>query len=340
MDDAPDPVDAEERKARRKRVVFWTIAVIFLVPTAAMIVVNRIETEVPPPLWTKDSLPAPAEADNGWELIKHYHSTTISGIDLTPLDKLLAAARDGNKLPKLAPLFSPARVVASKIRKHTKICSDAFERKRMVIPCLSIEANACKTEPLEICTRIVTFAALDEASRGSARGVRHMSNVLRQLRDTASNSPHPWVQARGLVVLRQAIHHASVIIKWRRTDASPLRESLQAISEETLPLKNVAIASYLLKHMALRKALDQADTWLLDEGGIMRGLNAPFQVVNEGGELPAPPNYKSGLFWWFDNPIGKKMLDTVKPGADKDFVHTTELRASLLKRREEALKLK
>ena len=92
--------------------------------------------------------------------------------------------------------------------------------------------------------------------------------------------------------------------------------------------------------MALRQALDRTDSWLLDEGGVMRGLNAPFQVAKDGDELPPPPDYKAGLFWWFDNPIGKKMLDAVKPGADEDFARTTELRASVLQRRDEALKLK
>jgi hypothetical protein len=105
-------------------------------------------------------------------------------------------------------------------------------------------------------------------------------------------------------------------------------------------LKHIAIASYLLKHLALKEALARTDTWLLDEGGIMRGLNAPFEPVTDGGELRPPPDYKSGTFWWFDNPVGKKMLDAVKPGADEDYLRTKELRASVFKRREEALKLK
>jgi hypothetical protein len=34
------------------------------------------------------------------------------------------------------------------------------------------------------------------------------------------------------------------------------------------------------------------------------------------------------------------MLDAVQPGADKDFVRTSELRATVLQRRDEALKLR
>jgi hypothetical protein len=230
--------------------------------------------------------------------------------------------------------------VAGKIREHTAICSGAFERRRMVVPCLSLEANACSLEPVEICTRLVTFAALDEASRGSPRGAELMSHVLRQLTDVTANSPHPWIQARGMVSLRQAIHHASVIIKWHRGDMRALRAALEAIDDRTLPQKHVVIASYLLKHMALRKALDAAETWLLDEGSILRGLNAPFEVANGGAALPEPIDHTTGMFWWFDNPIGKKMLDAVQPGADKDYLRTTELRATVLKRRDEALKLK
>jgi hypothetical protein len=335
-----DRLALEQQKARRKRRALVIVALVMLAPTVAMIAVNHVQTDVPPPLWKQADLGIFDEADNGWTPIRHYHSTTISGIDLEPLDRLMEAARSGSKLPDLGRLFQPARVVASKIREHTAICSEAFEHKRMVIPCLSLEPKACTAEPLEICTRLVTFAALDEASRGSPRGVELMSTVLRQLTDAAANSAHPWVQARVMLSLRQAIHHASAVIKWHGGDDKPLRASLQAINEDSLPLEHAVISSYLFKHLALRQALDKADTWLLDEGDILRGLNAPFEAARRGDPLPAPADHTKGLFWWFDNPIGKKMLDAVQPGADKDFLRTTELRATLLKRRDEALKLR
>lgn len=330
----------EERKARKRRKALIIAALVLLVPTVAIYVVNHIQTDVPPPLWTEADLPIPSEADNGWTAIKHYDSMTISGIDLEPLDKLLAAARDGTKLEDLGRLFQPARVLAGKIAEHTKICSDAFERKRMVIPCLSLDKHACTTEPLEICSRVVSFAALDETSRGSPRGPQLMATVISRLTDAAANSPHPWMQARTLLTLRQSIHHGSVLIKWRRADTEPVRASLRAITDETLPLEHLVIASYLLKHRALRQALEQTDTWLLDEGDIMQGLNAAFETAARGGPLAPPPEPRSGIFWWFDNPVGKRMLDAIQPGADKDFVKTSELRASVLTRRDEALKLR
>ncbi len=46
------------------------------------------------------------------------------------------------------------------------------------------------------------------------------------------------------------------------------------------------------------------------------------------------------MFWWFRNPVGKKMLDAVVPGADETFKRTVELRDTALERREETLKLK
>jgi hypothetical protein len=335
-----DRVDEEKAKARRKRIMLSTAAIMVLIPTVAMVIVNHIETEVPPPLWTTSALPVPAEADNGWSLIADYHSTTISGIDFDPIDKLLDASKSGTPLPELGRLFSPARSVASKVRKHTKICSEAFERKRMVVPCFAIGQRSCTTEPLEICARLVMFAALDDASRGSPRAISRMSSVLRQLNDAAANSPHPWIQTRSLLVLRKAIHQAGSIIKWRRVDTNPLRESLRRISETSLPVEHAVISSYLLKHLALRQMLEQGDTWLLDQGDIMRGFNGPYEVAAKGAPLPPPPDYTAGLFWWFRNPIGKKMLDALRPGADADFLKTTELRASVLERREEALQLK
>ena len=330
----------EERKARKRRKAVIIVGLVLLVPTFALYIVNHIQTDVPSPLWTEADLPIPAEAENGWTPIKHYDSMTISGIDLEPLDKLLAAAREGTKLEDLGRLFQPARVVAGKIGEHTKICSEAFERKRLVIPCLSLETHACTTEPVEICARLVSFAALDETSRGSPRGAQLMSNMILRLTDAAANSPHPWMQARGLLSLRQSIHHGSVIIKWRRADTEPVRASLRRITDETLPLKNLVIGSYLLKHLALRQALERTDSWLLDKGEIMTGLNAAFETAARGGSLAPPPDHTTGMFWWFDNPVGKRMLDAVQPGADKDFVRTSELRTSVFTRRDEALKLR
>ncbi|HZO14095.1 MAG TPA: hypothetical protein VFB62_12575, partial [Polyangiaceae bacterium] len=182
--------------------------------------------------------------------------------------------------------------------------------------------------------------ALDETSRGSPRGAQLMSNMILRLTDAAANSPHPWMQARGLLSLRQSIHHGSVIIKWRRADTEPVRASLRRITDETLPLKNLVIGSYLLKHLALRQALERTDSWLLDKGEIMTGLNAAFETAARGGSLAPPPDHTTGMFWWFDNPVGKRMLDAVQPGADKDFVRTSELRTSVFTRRDEALKLR
>src|SRR5690606_1096762 len=170
--------------------------------------VNHVDTPVPTPVWTEEALPVPDEDENGWSLIGHYHSTTISGIKLDALDKLLAVSKDGTPLPELGRLFAPARVVASKITEHTALCSEAFERERMVIPCLSLDRDACSAEPLQICGRLVMFAALDEAARGSARAAPRIAQVLRQLNDAATSSPHPWMQTRSLLVLREAIHHA------------------------------------------------------------------------------------------------------------------------------------
>lgn len=336
MEAGADPVAFEKAKLRRRRILFVAVAVLILIPTAAMVVVNHIDTPAPPPHFTKDALPAPADEHNGWPLIAHYHSTTISGIRLDPLDKLLAVSKDGTPLPELTRLFSPARVVAAKITEHTKLCSQAFERERMVIPCLSLEPDVCTTEPLEICARLVAFAALDEAARGRPRAASRTAQVLRQLNDAAANSPHPWMQTRSLLLLREAIHHAATIIKWRRIDATPIREAITAIS---LPEKHLVIASYLLKHLALEQALSRTDTWLLDRGAIMQGLNRPFGVASRGEPLPPPSDHTVGAFWWVDNPIGDKMLDALEPGADEDFLEAQKLRASVLKRREEALKL-
>ncbi|MEZ4441420.1 MAG: hypothetical protein R3B72_20130 [Polyangiaceae bacterium] len=335
-----EPLTPEEQKARRRRMLLYGLAVVLLIPTLAIVIVNRIPTEVPPPLWTPDELPAPAEADNGWTLIAHYHSTTISGIDLDPIDKLLHAVRKDEKVPNLTRLWSPARVVASKITEHTKLCTEAFSRKRLVIPCLSLEPDACTTEPVEICTRLVTFAALDQAWGGSPAGAALLATVLERLTDVASNSPHPWMQARTLVRLRDAVHHAGALIKWHRGNASAVRAALEALGPDALPVEHIVIANYLLKHMAIREALAHTDTWLLDEGSIMRGLNAPFEVAKQGGALPPPAVHTEGAFWWFENPIGKKMLDAMKPGADEDYGKTLELRESVLKRRGEALALK
>jgi hypothetical protein len=209
----------------------------------------------------------------------------------------------------------------------------------MVVPCLEIEENACTAEPLSICTRLVTFAALDQASRGSPAGVARMSRVLDRLTDAAANSPHPWVQARALKLLRGAIHHAAAIIKWRRGNTKPLRAAVESISPEKLPLRSLVIASFLLKHMVLRDGLDKTDTWLVDEGSVIRGLNAPFEAFEEDGDLPPPRPYTEGLFWWFQNPVGKKMLDAVHPGADEDYLRATELRETLFERRKETLRL-
>lgn len=336
---AGDKVKAQEAKARRRRIAISIFAVLVLIPAAAMVIVNHLETDVPPPLWTRDALPIPAEQDNGWPLIAEYRSTTISGIDLDPLEKLLETAKSGTPLPELGRLLTPARSVASKIRKHTAICSEAFARKRMVIPCLTLGPNVCTTEPLAICTRLLSFAALDDAARGSPRATQRMDDVLRQLNDVAANSPHPWLQTRSLLLLRKAIHYAGCIIKWRKVSTSSLRERIRGISPATLPEKNAVIGTYLFKQLALQDALERNDTWLLDEGEVMRGFNRPFEVVARGEPLPPPPDYTVGLFWWFRNPIGKKMLDALKPGADADFLKGKELRESVLKRREEALQL-
>ena len=322
----------------QKRAWIWALAAPLFVFAVAINVVNRFDTDVPPPLWTPDALPEPAADDNGWPDIAHYHATTISGIDLQPLDNLLAATRD-HPLPELGRVFAPARVVASKIRAHTQVCADAFAKERMVITCLALEEGTCTAEALEICTRIATFAALDRASRGAPSGVVMMANVVARLRDAAANSPHPWVQGRVLVLLRASIHHAAALIKWRRGHTQPLRDAVAAVSEESLPLVNLAIANYLLKHLALREAMDKSDTWLLDEGAVLEGLNEPFEKAKRGLDLPPPVNHTQGWFWWFDNPIGKKMLDAVRPGADDGYVRVRDLRATVLQRREETLRL-
>ena len=336
MEADTDPVAALRAKARRKRNRLVALSVIVLVPLSAMVVVNHIETPVPPPVWTEAALPIPDEADNGWSLIAHYHSTTISGIKLDSIDKLLAVSKQGTPLPELGRLFSPARVVAGKITDHTATCSEAFERERMVIPCLSLEPDACTTEPLQICTRLVTFTALDEAARGRPRGAARVARVLRQLTDAAANSPHPWMQTRALVVLRETIHHAATIMKWRRSDRAPIRAAIEAIA---LPEEHLVIGNYLLERRVLQDALERADTWLVDEGAVMRGFDEPYQVAAKGEPLPPPADHTTGAFWWFDNPVGKRMLDALKPGADEAFVEGQELRASVLKLREEALKL-
>ena len=336
MEAATDPVAVVKAKARRRRNVLLALSMLVLIPMAAMVVVNHIDSPVPAPVWTEADLPVPPEGDNGWELIEHYHSTTISGIRLDPIDKLLSVSKDGTPLPKLGGIFTPARVVASKITEHTDLCSQAFEKRRMVIPCLSLEPDTCTVEPLQICARLVTFAALDEAARGSPRAATRMATVIRQLEDAAESSPHPWMQTRTLLVLREAIHHASTIIKWRRTDTAPIRAAIEAID---LPEERLVVATYLLEHLALRDALDRADTWLIDEGAVMRAFNAPYEAAAQGEPLPPPIDHTTGAFWWFENPVGERMLDALKPGADEDFLEARELRATVLERREEALKL-
>lgn len=326
-------------ESRRKRWALYAIAGLLVILAVAINAVNRVQTEVPEPLWTRDALDMPGAEANGFTLIAHYHSTTISGIDLEPIDKVLALARD-HQLSELGRVFAPARSVASKITEHAELCGRAFERERMVVPCLEIDEGACSVEPLSICTRLVTFSALDDASRGAPGGVQRMSRVLERLMDAAANSPHPWVQARALALLRGAIHHAAVIIRWRRGDTRPLRAAVERITPETLPLRSLVVASFLLKHEVLRDGLDKTDTWLLDEGSVIRELNAPFEAFAETGELPPPRTYTDGLLWWFENPVGKRMLDAVRPGADDDFVRTTELRDTLFKRREETLRLR
>jgi hypothetical protein len=329
----------EPTRARRNQRVRTIVALIALVPAVALIVANRIGTAVPAPVWTPGALRLPSELDNGWTPIARFDFMTTSGVNLDPIDKFLAASRGDASLVELGGLLGPARAVAGAVRKQTEICHDAFAHERMVVPCLSVEAGACTTEPLEICARLAMFAALDDASRGLPSAADRMSNVLGRLTDAAANSPHPWMQARSLVLLRQAIHHAATIIKWRRVNVEPLRQALRSITETSLPTKHFVIASYLLKHLALRKGIERADSWLLDEGSTMRGLNAPFAVAAAGGPLPSPPDHTEGLFWWFFNPVGKKLLDALRPGADDDYRKTIELRASVLKRRDEALAL-
>jgi hypothetical protein len=339
--DAAEGLTEEERKQLRKRRRIYAVGILLLIPTIAIVAANRIRHDVPPPLWTEDSLPAPPEADNGWTPIAHYHSTTISGIDTEPIEKLLAVAgRNKAPLGELAGVFRPARVVASKITEHTATCRAAFERKRMMLPCLEVDAKVCNTEPIEICSRLVSFAALDAAARGNPKGATTIAMVLRALTDGAASSRHPWVRARLLILLRNAIHYGATIIKWHRVPAAPVRKALEAITEASLPIEHDVIATYLLKHRALVEALALTDTWLLDEGLIMAGLQQPFEAFRQSGELAAPPDYKADTFWWFVNPVGDKMLDAVKPGADEDYQRTLELRKKLLKRRDEALKLK
>ncbi|MEQ9323987.1 MAG: hypothetical protein RIF41_32785, partial [Polyangiaceae bacterium] len=297
-----DPVSELEKKQQRRRRLLIALSVVLLVPTLAINVVNRIPADVPPPLWTADDLPAPPEDDNGFRPIRHSDTMTISGIDLQPIDKLLTVSKDV-KLAELGRLFAPARVVASKITEHTATCTSAFERERMVIPCLSTTASECSIEPVAICAQLVSFAALDQASRGSARGPTLLAHVLRQLTDVAANSRHPFVQAKALLLLREAIHHAAVVIKWRRGSTTEIREALSTIDEASLPLEHAVIASFLLKHLALKEAIARTDTWLLDEGKIMTGLNESFASAQRGGELSPPPDFTDGIFWWFDNPV-------------------------------------
>ncbi|HHH28546.1 MAG TPA: hypothetical protein ENK57_09390 [Polyangiaceae bacterium] len=334
-----DAISELEKKQTRRRNLLIAVAVVMLVPTVAINIVNRTATEVPPPLWTAEDLPAPDEKDNGFLTIRHYDTMTISGIDLQPIDKLLTVSKDV-KLAELGRLFAPARVVASKITEHTATCTAAFEQPRMVIPCLSTTASECSIEPVAICAQLVSFAALDHASRGSPQGVTLLGHLLRQLTDVAANSRHPFVQAKGLLLLREAVHHAAVVIKWRRGRTAQLRQALSAIDDQTLPLEHAVIASFLLKRLALKEAIARTDTWLLDEGQVMAGLNEAFASAKGGGELAPPPDFTEGLFWWFDNPIGKRMLEAVKPGADEDFAKLKEVRKTVFQRRDEALKLK
>lgn len=325
------------RKSLRRRVLGWTFTAVIVGFAIAINVVNRMESDVPAPLWTVDAFDPPPEEENGWPLIAHYHSTTISGIDLAPIDNFLAASRD-RPLPELGRVLSPARSVASKITKHTALCNEAFARDRMVVPCFELEK--CSIEPLEICGKLVTFSAMNAASRGSPGGVRMMSQVLKTLHDAATASAHPWVQARALTELRSAIHNAAAIIKWRRGNTLALRAAVERISKHTLPIEKLVIASYLLKHRVLQDGMERTDTWLLDEGSIMRGLNAPFEAWQRSGQLPPPQTHAKGWFWWFDNPVGKKMLDMVKPGADEGYEKAVELRRTVLLRRDETLELK
>jgi hypothetical protein len=148
------------------------------------------------------------------------------------------------------------------------------------------------------------------------------------------------MQTRSLLQLRQAIHHAATLIKWRRGNVEPVRDALRSISEASLPTRHFIIAAYLLKHLALRASIERADSWLLDEGSTLQGLNAPFAAAAAGGPLPPPPDYTAGLFWWVRNPVGKKLLDALKPGADDDYRKTIELRAAVFQRRDEALALR
>ncbi len=261
-----------ERKSRRRRAALFALTFALVAFVVAMNVVNRIETEIPEPLWSVATFDVPRAEDNGFTLIAHYHSTTISGIDCQPIDNLLDASRN-QKLSELPRVFSPARSAASKIKPHTATCTEGFTRDRMVIPCLEIEEGACSAESLDICTRLVTFSALDLASRGSAAGVRKMSDVLDKLNDAAVHSPHPWVQARCIRLLRGAIHHSAAVIKWRRVNTRTLRQAVERIA---LPMESLVTSSYLLKHAVLRDGMAKTETWLLDECDVMRGLNAPF----------------------------------------------------------------
>src|SRR5690606_38872623 len=90
-----DPVAVERAKARRKRNVLVALSAAVLIPLGAMVAANHVDTPVPTPVWTEEALPVPDEDENGWSLIGHYHSTTISGIKLDALDKLLAVSKDG-----------------------------------------------------------------------------------------------------------------------------------------------------------------------------------------------------------------------------------------------------
>ena len=332
------PKDKANKNARLLR-----MALLLSLPLATLIFVatNHLHEAIPKPVWTRADLPLPAEEVNGWSQIRSIDLKRIQSLDPDPLYQLIAAAsRNGTKLSELHGGIRRAAHVAAKLRDHTRSCEQAFSQPRMVLPCLSAAPKACSAEPLLYCSRLLRFASLQAAAgRRWARAQKLTVHLVRRSHDAATHSRHPWNQTRALSILRSAIHLSANLIKWRRVGLTPLHKALADLNARSLPLERLVVANYLLKRAVLSKGVAAADTFLLDKGALWRAFDAPFAAVKKGKALAAPDAHTSGLFWWFHNAVGKRMLNAIRPGADEDFQRSLKLRDNVLKRRQQALGL-
>ncbi len=274
---------------------------------------NLMGDEPGPALYTESDLPeAPPDSHNGWAMLRDAQCARSDRLDRAR--QLVTEALDSELT---ATDFAEQRVIADdSLTEAIATCAKAFDAPRFADACPMDFEVQCPALAIFQCQRLLAYRALEAAAEGrGAEGVQVADRLLDGTLDYAQTARGLLGQMVAQHSLEDTLTLVEVLARWLSHDeVSPLLARLRAFDPDLLRPELALIGEYLrtLHAIDLVKSSTSGDLpgWLLDEGATRATIDAAYRRA-AGGEVLDIPVQKQGLLWWFHNPVGKLLLDTL-----------------------------